>query len=90
MERWDDDNIKVQNCFARLGHSTSCPSYPIAGMTELYEQLLPMPVYYGKNTLSGPSNDMSYRLCNGTLTLKRSPMCLLGALPWLRVSILET
>ena len=61
--RWDDDDIRVKECFAWLRHWTSCPSHTIAGMVELYEQLLPTRVYHGKKTRTGPSDiEMSCRL----------------------------
>lgn len=46
-ERWKDDNIS-DKCFEWLKNWNSCPSHVIAGMHELYEQLLPTKVYYSR------------------------------------------
>ena len=61
-QRWDDDDIRVKDWFAWLRHWTSWPSQTIAGMVELYEQLLPTRVYHGKKTRTGPNDEMSCTL----------------------------
>ena len=42
----------------------------MAGMVELYEQLLPTWVYHGKKTRTGPNDEMSCRLCNNSPTVQ--------------------
>ena len=42
-QRWDDDDIRVKDCFAWLRHWTSCPSHTIAWMVELYELKMSRP-----------------------------------------------
>ena len=66
-QRWDDDNIRVKDCFTWLRHWTSCPSHTIAWMVELYEHLLPTHVYHKKKTRTGPNDEMSCRLCKNSL-----------------------
>ena len=41
-------------CFGWLSQGRKCPTYVIAGVYELYEQLLPTRVYYSKTTRTGP------------------------------------
>ena len=38
--RWDDDSLSITSCFAWLKGWATCPTYTIAAMYELYEQLL--------------------------------------------------
>ena len=39
--RWEDESLSLTSCFAWLKGWATCPTYTIAGMYELYEQLLP-------------------------------------------------
>ena len=43
--RWNDDSMSTKNCFSWLSEWTSCPTYVVAGMYELYEQLLQTKIY---------------------------------------------
>ena len=38
--RWEDDSLKVEECFAWLHHWKTAPTYTIVGAHELYQQLL--------------------------------------------------
>ena len=46
--RWNDDSVSTENCFSWLRERTSCPTYVVAGVYELYEQLLPTKLYQVK------------------------------------------
>ena len=37
--RWEDESLSITSCFAWLKGWASCPTYTIAGIYELYEQL---------------------------------------------------
>ena len=62
-QRWNDESSTVRSCFGWLKNWNSCPSQVVAGMHELYEQLLPTRLYYGKKIGMTPVQDMSCRLC---------------------------
>jgi hypothetical protein len=63
--RWDDDALNTKNCFGWLKEWTACPTYVVAGMYELYEQLLPTRVYHQvKKTKTAHSDNVICRLCN--------------------------
>lgn len=61
-QRWDDQTINTERCFEWLKSWNLCPSYVISGMHELYEQLLPTKLYYGKK-IGLPTADIMCRLC---------------------------
>ena len=61
---WDDETLNKSNCFAWLKEWRSCPSNAIAGMFELYQQLLPTKLNHGQKTRTIPANDVQCRLCN--------------------------
>ena len=46
--RWEDESLNKSGCFAWLKEWRSCPSNVIAGMFELYEQLLPTKLYHSQ------------------------------------------
>ena len=50
--RWDDEKVKLKECFAWLSSWKNSPTHTIAGVQELYQQLLPTKVYYSRNTKS--------------------------------------
>ena len=62
--RWDDDTLHTKYCFAWLKDWTACPTYVVAGMYELYEQLLPTRIYQVKKTKTSQSSNVTCRLCN--------------------------
>ena len=62
--RWEDESLNKSGCFAWLKEWRSCPSNVIAGMFELYEQLLPTKLYHSQKTRTIPANDVQCRLCN--------------------------
>ena len=44
--RWDDKKVKLEECFVWLSSWKYAPMHTIAGVQELYQQLLPTKVYY--------------------------------------------
>ena len=57
--RWDDEDLSRQECFAWM--TWQCA--PIAGLMELYEQMLPTKVYSYHKIGTTPANDTTCRLC---------------------------
>ena len=45
MERQRDEELSTERCFWWLSDWRTCPTHTIAGMFELYEQLLPTHLY---------------------------------------------
>ena len=43
--RWEDESLNITSCFAWLKGWATSPTYTIAGMYELYKQLLPTKLY---------------------------------------------
>ena len=60
--RWEDESLSITSCFAWLKGWATCPTYTIAGMYELYEQLLPCVLYTKEKTQTSIGH------------LRRSPM----------------
>ena len=50
--RWDDEKVKLEECFAWLSSWKNAPTHTIAGVQELYQQLLTTKVYYKRKTKS--------------------------------------
>ena len=48
--RWEDASQSITSCFAWLKGWVTYPIYTIAGMYELYEQLLPIKLYTKEKT----------------------------------------
>ena len=64
--RWDDDNVQLEQCFAWLSSWKNAPTHSIAGVQELYQQLLPTKGYYNRKTKSQVT-DEKCRLCGDSL-----------------------
>ena len=62
VSRWEDTE-QGNGCFGFLSQWKTCPTYVVAGVYELYEQLLPTRVYYSKKTRTGPGIETMCRLC---------------------------
>ena len=62
--RWNDDSASTKNCFSSLSDQTSPPTYAVAGMYELYEQLLPTKLCQIKKIKISQSSNVSCRMCN--------------------------
>ena len=61
--RWDDNNLEREGCFAWLQHWKTPPSYTVAGLQELYHQLLPTKVYHHRKTVMSGNADERCRMC---------------------------
>ena len=51
-DRWNDEKVKLEECFAWLSSWKNAPTHTITGVQELYQQLLPTKVYYNRKTKS--------------------------------------
>ena len=60
--RGEDEKVKLEECFAWLSSWKNAPTHTIAGVQELYQQLLPTKVYYKRKTKSQVT-DEKCRLC---------------------------
>ena len=64
--RWDDEKVKLEECFAWLSSWQNAPTHTIAGVQELYQQLLPTKVYYSRKTKSQVTDEQCC-LCGDSL-----------------------
>ena len=64
--RWDDEKVDLKECFAWLSPWKNAPKHTIAGVQELYQQMLPTKVYYNRKTKSQVT-DEKCRLCGDSL-----------------------
>ena len=64
--RWGDEKVKLEECFAWLSSWKNAPTHTIAGVQKLYKQLLPTKVYYNRKTKSQVT-DEKCRLCGDSL-----------------------
>ena len=58
--RWDDNNLDREGCFTWL------PTHTVAGLQELYQQVLPTKVYYHRKTSMCGNADERCRMCGKT------------------------
>ena len=64
--RWADDNLDRDGCFAWLHHLETALTHTVAGLQELYQQLLPTKVYHNRKTGMSGDADECCRLCGKT------------------------
>ncbi|CAH3154739.1 unnamed protein product, partial [Porites lobata] len=64
--RWDDEKAKLEQCFAWLSSWKNAPTHTIAGVQELYQQLLLTKVYYNRKTKSQVTEEKR-RICGDSL-----------------------
>ena len=62
-EREGDEELSAERCFWWLSDWRTCPTHTIAGMFELYEQVLPTWLYTIHKTRVSDSGDSACRLC---------------------------
>ena len=62
-ERERDEELSAERCFWWLSDWRTCPTHTIAGMFELYEQLLPTRLYTIHKTRVSDSGNSTCRLC---------------------------
>ena len=60
-ERWNDN--KVIDCFTWLSKWKSAPVHTVAGIYELYQQLLPTKLYHQSKTKTLTTSDITCRMC---------------------------
>ena len=61
-ERWEDKEVG-EECFSWMSEWKTAPTHTIAGLQELYQQLLPTTVYHQKKTGTHKSRDVKRRMC---------------------------
>ena len=59
--RWDDAD--VIGCFSWLCHWKTVPTHTVAGVYELYQQLLPTKIYQQYKTKTSNNTDIKCRMC---------------------------
>ena len=64
VARCYSESGEVKSCFAWLNEWPDCPMHTVAGMFELYEQLLPTKIYSKHKTRVTPEGNVTCRLCN--------------------------
>ena len=62
--RKEDGDLNTEQCFWWLSAWQTCPTHTIAGMFEIYEQLLPRRLYAIHKTQASPTSDPTCRLCS--------------------------
>ena len=76
--RKEDGDLNTEQCFWWLNDWRMCPTHTIAGMFEIYEQLLPTRLYAIHKTQASPNSDPTCRLCG---TAPESMSHILSACP---------
>ena len=61
--RLQNEKLSAEGCFWWLTEWNTCPTYTVAGIFELYEQLLPTRVYASQKTHTGSEGEAMCRLC---------------------------
>ena len=62
--RSEDESLNFDGCFWWLSGWKQCPTHTVAGMFELYEQLLPTRLYACQKTHTDMTGEVTCRLCN--------------------------
>ena len=62
--RSEDESLNFDGCFWWLSGWKQCPTHTVAGMFELYEQLLPTRLYACQKTHTDMTGEVKCRLCN--------------------------
>ncbi|PFX24876.1 hypothetical protein AWC38_SpisGene10518 [Stylophora pistillata] len=65
-ERWEDQEVGGEWC-SSMSECKTAPTHTIAGLLELYQQLLPTKVYHQKRRGTHTSEDVKCRMCEGRL-----------------------
>ena len=68
--RWSDDQLSKRGCCAWLSEWSCAPTHTVAGLMELYEQLLPTRVYAAYKTGTSYQNNIMCRMCG------KAPECI--------------
>ena len=62
-QRWEDEHLSRKNCFQWMKEWRAGPTHVVAGMCELYEQMLPTKLYYNNKTKTSTTSNVTCRLC---------------------------
>ena len=68
--RWSDDQLSKRGCFAWLSEWSCAPTHTVAGVMELYEQLLQTRVYAAYKTGTSDRNNIMCMMCG------KAPECI--------------
>ena len=60
--RWNEKNLD-KDCFAWMSEWKTAPTHTVAGIHELYRQLLTTKIYSARKTRTGTEHDVRCRLC---------------------------
>ena len=62
--RWEDQDLSLKECYTWLKGWKAAPTYTIAGIEELHQQLLPTKIYHQKKTgVNNTTDDIMCRMC---------------------------
>ena len=78
-ERWEDQEVG-EECFSWMSEWKTAPTHTIAGLQELYQQLLPTKVYHQKKTGTHKSQDVKCRMCGKAAETQAHVLAGCGAL----------
>ena len=62
--RNEDEGLTIEGCFCWLSGWKQCPTHTMAGVFELYEQLLPTRLYACQKTHTDMTGEVMCRLCS--------------------------
>ena len=62
--RSEDKSLNLDSCFWRLSGWKQCPTHTVAGLFELYKQLLPTRPSASQKTHTDTTGEVMCRLCN--------------------------
>ena len=64
--RWDDNNLDREGCFAWLPHWTTAPTHTVAGLQQLYQQLHAYQGLHHREAGMSGNADERCRMCGKT------------------------
>ena len=67
--RWEDQDLSLKECYTWLKGWKAALTHMIAGIKELYQQLLPIKVYHLKKTVVNTTDDIMCRTCGEKVNL---------------------
>ena len=78
-ERWEDQEVG-EECVSWMSEWKTAPTHTIAGLQELYQQLLPTKVYHQEKTGTHKSQDVKCRMCGKAAETQAHVLAGCGAL----------
>ena len=61
--RWEDQDLRLKECYTWLKGRKAAPTHTIAGIEELHQQLHPTKIYHQKKTGVNTTDDIMSRMC---------------------------